>query len=104
MSKRLAEAGSQFLASRTSRRGFLRRAALAGTALVAAPATYVLRPGDAYSAVVNTPSSCPPRQQMPRQRLDRILLHDNGREHLPARLHDRRLVASRVSRIGHGPL
>lgn len=59
MSQRLAEAGSQFLASRTSRRGFLRRAAMVGTALVAAPAAYVLRPGSAYSALVNTPGSCP---------------------------------------------
>lgn len=60
MSKRLVEAGSRMLASRTSRRGFLRRAALVGTALAAAPATYVLRPGDAYSAVVNTPGNCGP--------------------------------------------
>ena len=59
MSKRLVEASSRLLESRTSRRGFLRRAAMVGTALVAAPATYVLRPGDAYSAVVNTPSTCP---------------------------------------------
>src|SRR5690554_5793974 len=59
VSKRLVEASSRLLESRTSRRGFLRRAAMVGTALVAAPATYVLRPGDAYSAVVNTPSTCP---------------------------------------------
>ncbi|HEX2154976.1 MAG TPA: hypothetical protein VHL52_13495 [Acidimicrobiia bacterium] len=60
MSRRLVDASSRLLESRTSRRGFLRRAALVGTALIAAPGTYILRPGDAYSAVVNTPSSCPP--------------------------------------------
>ncbi|HJR91454.1 MAG TPA: twin-arginine translocation signal domain-containing protein [Acidimicrobiia bacterium] len=59
MSQRLAEASSRFLEARTSRRGFLRRAALAGTALVAAPTTYLLRPGSAYSALVKTPGSCP---------------------------------------------
>lgn len=58
MSRRLVEAASSLLESRTSRRGFLRRAALVGTALVAAPATYVLRPGSAYSAVTNSPSTC----------------------------------------------
>lgn len=60
MSRRLVESSARFLESRTSRRGFLRRAALVGTALVAAPATYILRPGSAYSAVTATPSTCPP--------------------------------------------
>lgn len=55
----MAEAGARFLGSKTSRRGFLRRAAMVGTALVAAPATYILRPGSAYSAVTRTPSNCP---------------------------------------------
>lgn len=59
MSSRLAEASSRFLESRISRRGFLRRMAIAGTAVVAAPATYLLRPGSAYSALINTPGSCP---------------------------------------------
>lgn len=59
MSRRLVEASSRFLEARTSRRGFLRRAALVGSALVAAPATYLLRPGSAYSAVTRTPSNCP---------------------------------------------
>ncbi len=58
MSRRLVDAGSRLMESRTSRRGFLRRAAMVGTALVAAPATYVLRPGSAYSAVIQSPSSC----------------------------------------------
>ena len=56
MSKRLVEAASRVLDTRTSRRGFLRRAAMVGTALVAAPAVYILRPGSAYAAVV--PSDC----------------------------------------------
>lgn len=56
MSTRLVAAASKFLDDRTSRRGFLRRAAMVGTALVAAPATYVLRPVTAYAAVV--PGDC----------------------------------------------
>ncbi|HSJ35917.1 MAG TPA: twin-arginine translocation signal domain-containing protein [Acidimicrobiia bacterium] len=59
MSKRLVEGTARLLESRTSRRGFLRRAAVVGSALVAAPAAYVLRPGSAYSAVTRTPSNCP---------------------------------------------
>lgn len=59
MSKRLVEKSARFLESRTSRRGFLRRAAMVGTALVAAPGTYILKPGDAYSAVVRSIYDCP---------------------------------------------
>ncbi len=51
MSTALVEAGSRFLATRTSRRGFLRRSALVGSALVVAPVAYALRPGTAYSAI-----------------------------------------------------
>ena len=56
MSTRLVAAASRALDTHTSRRGFLRRAAMVGTALVAAPAAYILRPGSAYGAVV--PSQC----------------------------------------------
>lgn len=56
MSTKLVSAASRFLDSKTSRRGFLRRAAMVGTALVAAPATYIFRPVTAYAAVV--PSQC----------------------------------------------
>ena len=56
MSTRLVSAASRFLDGKTSRRGFLRRAAMVGTALVAAPATYIFRPVTAYAAVV--PSQC----------------------------------------------
>ena len=48
---RLVDAGSRFLASRTSRRGFLRNAALVGSALATAPGGYALRPVSAYSAI-----------------------------------------------------
>ena len=57
VSTRLVEAASQALATRTSRRGFLRRVAVVGSALVTAPATYILRPISAYAAVV--PGNCP---------------------------------------------
>ncbi len=47
----LVERSAAFLQARTSRRGFLAKVALVGSALVAAPATYVLRPGSAYAAL-----------------------------------------------------
>jgi hypothetical protein len=59
VSVKLVEAASRFLGARTSRRGFLRGSAIVGSALVVAPAAYVLRPGSAYSQVVRTPSNCP---------------------------------------------
>lgn len=59
MSKRLVDRAGAFLEQRTSRRGFLRRTAIVGSALIAAPATYILRPGSAYSAVTKTPGNCP---------------------------------------------
>lgn len=59
MSTRLVDVASRFLTSRTTRRGFLRRAAIVGSALAAAPAAYVLRPGTAYSALITTCEDCP---------------------------------------------
>ena len=56
MSTKLVDAASRLIDNRTTRRGFLRRAAMVGTALVAAPATYLLRPVTAQAAVV--PSNC----------------------------------------------
>jgi hypothetical protein len=47
----LVERTSNSLAARTSRRGFLARSAVVGSALAAAPVRYVLRPGTAYAAV-----------------------------------------------------
>ena len=59
MSVRLVDAGSRFLASRTSRRGFLRNAALVGSALATTPMAYALRPVTAYSAICScSGSSC----------------------------------------------
>lgn len=59
MSSRLVDATARFLEGKTSRRGFLRRAAIVGSAVAAAPAAYVLRPNNAYSAIVTTCSQCP---------------------------------------------
>ena len=53
MSTWLVDRTSGLLASRTSRRGFLARSSVVATALVAAPAEYVLKPGTAYAAVCN---------------------------------------------------
>src|SRR5690606_8267121 len=51
------ERASRALAPRMGRRGFLARTAMAGTALTAAPATYVLRPRSAYAAICNCSGS-----------------------------------------------
>ncbi len=59
MSTRLVKAAASLLEGRSSRRGFLRRTALVGTAMVAAPGDFVLRPGTAYAAICNcSGSSC----------------------------------------------
>ncbi len=50
MTTLIDRAGSA-IATRTSRRGFLSRSALVGSAVVAAPSAYVLRPGSAYAAI-----------------------------------------------------
>lgn len=44
---------SGLLDARTSRRGFLGKSAMVGTAVVAAPTTFVLKPGSAYAAICN---------------------------------------------------
>lgn len=46
------------LAARTSRRGFLARTAVVASAVVAAPATYVLRPASAYDSICGSGASC----------------------------------------------
>ncbi|HTJ76678.1 MAG TPA: RICIN domain-containing protein [Acidimicrobiales bacterium] len=51
MSQWLAEKSSAVLQSRTSRRGFLVRSALAGSALAVSPLRYLLRPVTAYAAI-----------------------------------------------------
>ena len=42
---------SSFLARHSDRRGFLRKSAIVGSALAAAPTAYALKPGSAYAAV-----------------------------------------------------
>lgn len=50
---RLVARASSALATRTSRRGFLARTALLGSALAVTPASYILKPGTAYAAICN---------------------------------------------------
>mgnify|MGYP001823433942 CR=1 FL=1 len=55
----LVDTASGFLARRLSRRSFVNRAALAGSAVAVAGTDYVLRPGSAYAAICNcNGSSC----------------------------------------------
>lgn len=57
--QRLVNAASAVLDGRTSRRRFLQRAAIAGTAVAANPASYLLRPVSAYAAICTcSGSSC----------------------------------------------
>jgi hypothetical protein len=51
LGQRAVDAVTGWLAARTSRRGFLLRAGVLGTALAVDPRGYVLRPGTAYAAV-----------------------------------------------------
>lgn len=51
MSQWLAERTSALLAARVSRRSFLVRSAVVGSALAVGPVAYVLRPGTAYAFV-----------------------------------------------------
>ncbi len=51
MSPRLLDRAGTALVNRTSRRSFISKTALAGTALATAPAAYVLKPGTAYAAI-----------------------------------------------------
>lgn len=58
MSRELADATASFLGARSSRRSFLVRMAIVGSALTVAPLRYVLKPGTAYAAVCGPGSSC----------------------------------------------
>jgi len=58
VSQRMVEASAGWLGTRTSRRGFLARTAVVGSALVAAPLEFALRPVSAYAAVCGPDSSC----------------------------------------------
>ena len=57
IAQRAADTVTGWLGRRTSRRGFLVRAGLVGTALALDPKGYVLRPGTAYAAVCGPGSS-----------------------------------------------
>jgi hypothetical protein len=57
----LVEKSAEILAKKTSRRGFLIRTAVAGTAVVVSPLQYILRPVTAYAALcgcANTDCDC----------------------------------------------
>jgi hypothetical protein len=51
MTRRLADSAGSLLERRTSRRGLLARAALAGSAMVVAPLRYLLRPISAWAII-----------------------------------------------------
>jgi hypothetical protein len=51
MTLRLVDRAGTAIATRTSRRGFITKSALAGTALATVPTAYVLKPGTAYAAL-----------------------------------------------------
>ncbi len=56
--QRAVDGVTGWLSGRTSRRGFLLRAGLVGSALAVDPKGYVLRPGTAYAAVCGDGASC----------------------------------------------
>lgn len=58
LSQRVVDKVSGLLARRTSRRGFLVRAGVVGSALAVDPFGYVLKPGTAYAAVCGPGTSC----------------------------------------------
>ncbi|MGI8682084.1 MAG: LGFP repeat-containing protein [Mycobacteriales bacterium] len=58
MSGRLTDAASSVLAARFSRRGFLARSAIVGSALVTNPVNYLLRPVAAYSSICGPAAGC----------------------------------------------
>ena len=58
LAQRTTDAVTGWLARRTSRRGFLVRAGVVGSALAVDPTGYVLRPGTAYAAVCGPGASC----------------------------------------------
>ncbi|PPK98066.1 secreted protein [Kineococcus xinjiangensis] len=58
LSERLVDRLSGLLAGRSSRRGFLSRTAVVGSAVAVAPWTYITRPVSAYAAVCGIDSTC----------------------------------------------
>ncbi len=51
LSERIAAAAGALLERRTSRRGAIARAALAGSAFAVAPVRYLIRPGTAWAVI-----------------------------------------------------
>ncbi len=58
LSAKLADSVGSLLERRTSRRGVLARAAVAGSALAVAPVSYLIRPQSAWAVIA--PTDCPP--------------------------------------------
>lgn len=58
LSVRVARGASAVLGARTSRRGFLARSAVVGSALAVSPWDFALKPGTAYAAVCGPSSTC----------------------------------------------
>jgi len=58
VNKELAEAAATLLGAKSSRRSFLVRMAVVGSALTVAPLRFILQPGTAYGAVCGPDSSC----------------------------------------------
>ena len=73
MSRVVAEAAASILGARSTRRSFLVRMAVAGSALTVAPLRYILQPGTAYAAV------CGPDSDV-RVRVHGHVLHDLGHQ------------------------
>ncbi len=60
MSRWLVEKATALLDRRSSRRDFLTKTAVVGSALTVAPIRYILRPDPAYALVVSPTRQCPP--------------------------------------------
>jgi hypothetical protein len=58
VNRELADAAATFVGAKSSRRSFLVRVAVAGSALTVAPLRFILRPGTAYAAVCGPDASC----------------------------------------------
>ena len=58
MNRELADAAASLIGAKSSRRSFLVRMAMAGSALTVAPLRFILQPVTAYAAVCGPDSSC----------------------------------------------
>ena len=99
MSSWLIERSTALLDRGETRRGFLTKTALVGTALAVAPVSYVLRPQTAYATICSCSGSSCNCTDLCCDRIHRVLLHDDGGQQLSARHRGRRLVEGRQLRI-----